>query len=78
MEVLNKKVTVEYVRKKYPEKYKNLTDEELEKKINFLYNIAYLGVSSHFHNKFSPETSNKKLNLQSAKLIKSKIPKENE
>lgn len=76
MEVLDKKITVDYVRRKYPEKYKNLTDEELEKKINLLYNIAYLGISSHFRNKFSPETSKQKFTVP--KLIKSNRTKQNE
>lgn len=39
-----RKVTVKYVREKYPEKYKHLTDKELERLLDLFYNVAYISI----------------------------------
>lgn len=41
-----RKITIEYIRKKYA-KYKHLTDEELQKKIDLYYNMAYITITSN-------------------------------
>lgn len=39
-----RKVTVKYVREKYPEKYKHLSDKELERLLDLFYNVAYISI----------------------------------
>lgn len=39
-------ITIEYIRKKYPDKYKHLTDEQLQKRIDLYYNMAYVTITS--------------------------------
>lgn len=41
-----RKITIEYIRKKYPNKYKDLTDEQLQMKIDLYYNMAYVTITS--------------------------------
>jgi len=39
-------ITIEYIRKKYPDKYKHITDEQLQKRIDLYYNMAYVTITS--------------------------------
>jgi hypothetical protein len=41
-----RKITIEYIRKKYPNKYKDLTDEQLQIRIDLFYNMAYVTITS--------------------------------
>lgn len=41
-----RKVTIEYIRKKFPDKYKHLTDKQLQKRIDLYYNMAYVTITS--------------------------------
>lgn len=39
-----RKITVKYVREKYPDKYKHLSDKELERLLDLFYNVAYISI----------------------------------
>lgn len=41
-----RKITIEYIRRKYPNKYKHLTDEQLQMRIDLYYNMAYVTITS--------------------------------
>lgn len=62
IEILNKKVTIQFIREKYPEKYKDLTDDQLQKKIDFLYVVAGIGMESFFKKK-NAKYKNKNYNM---------------
>jgi len=51
-------ITIEYIRKKYPNKYKHLTDEQLQKRIDLYYNMAYVTITSN-HEKLLKSKYNK-------------------
>lgn len=40
-----RKITIKHVRKKYPEKYKHLSDRQLQKKIDLFYQISYISIT---------------------------------
>jgi len=50
-----RKVTVKYVREKYPEKYKHLTDKELERLLDLFYNVAYISIKKSQEEMISEE-----------------------
>jgi len=41
-----RKVTIEYIRNKYPDKYNHLSDQQLQKRIDLYYNMAYVTITS--------------------------------
>ena len=51
-------ITVEYIRRKYPNKYKHLTDDQLQKRIDLYYNMAYVTITSN-HEKLLKSKYNK-------------------
>lgn len=46
MDIKDRKITINYVRKKYPEKYKSFTDQQLQQKIDLYYQISYISITN--------------------------------
>jgi len=46
LEIKDRKITIQYVRKKYPERYKYLTDKQIQEKIDLYYQISYISITN--------------------------------
>lgn len=55
---MDRNVTAEYIKKAYPNKYGDMSIEQIESKIRYYYDLAELAIKSYYRNKHEQSKGN--------------------